>query len=299
MKVSVVIPAYNNEDYVAYTLQKLNEQECSFDDWEILLVDDSEDDRMRMFENKGIKNLRVIEKPHSGRADSRNAGILASEAEVIVFMDSDMIVDKNFVERHYYAHINTDIDVVLGKVNHIPSRYKDEAMELIKNGEPEDLRKFVENEQYVNLAMSVFKNRDVADKVGWICCLFSNSSVKRSVFERTGLFDIAFVGWGLEDIELGYRFHKSGLKYGYFEDIENYHLDHVANRDLMLSEMARNLKVFSVKHTDKIVKSYMSFVAGFKNLKQLYEDAGGSIGAFAEGEKVFFMPLNYSNTKTR
>lgn len=90
-----------------------------------------------------------------------------------------------------------------------------------------------------------FRIKEAADNIGWVCCLFSNCSVRRKVLDKAGVFDVIFKGWGLEDIELGYRFFKEKFSFSYEEDIANYHVDHATNSQQMLVEMGRNLKRLS------------------------------------------------------
>lgn len=296
-KVSLIIPAYNNEEYVSFTLKALMHQSCSFDDWEIVLVDDSEDERMLQFKEWQIPNLRIIEKEHSGRADTRNVGIQNSNGEILIFMDSDMIVDEHFVENHYDCHLKDDCDIALGKVNHIVNDYKDKVRQIVDANEINKLEDIITKDDYLNLTRIVFQNREAADYIGWVCCLFSNCSVKREVLEKSGVFDVDFVGWGLEDIELGYRFFKEKFKFSFFENIKNYHVDHVTDSSKMLVEMGKNLKRLYKKHPDEAIKSYMSFVAGFKDLQELLNDISNKNIEFDGGRNVYFKPLKYAKSK--
>lgn len=297
MDVSIIIPAYNNEKYVEVMLKALAVQKCSCE-WEILLIDDSESDSMIQFETMSITNLKIIEKNHSGRAETRNVGIQNSKGKYLIFIDSDMIVDEHFVENHYKEHQKNKNDIILGKVNHIPAQYLDDVRQFVDKKENDNLHHFVVNDNYLNLPNAVFVNDEVGKYIGWICCLFSNCSIKRYVFEKCGLFDLSFVGWGLEDIELGYRFYKAGFTFKYCENIENFHVDHVADKNALLVEMGRNLKRLYNKHPDKEIKSYMSFLAGFKDLSMLYQDISRKENRYIEGRDFYFKPLSYASKKT-
>ena len=101
----------------------------------------------------------------------------------------------------------------------------------------------------------------------------------------------------MEDIELGYRFFKEKFSFSYEEDIANYHVDHATNSQQMLVEMGRNLKRLSKKHPDAAIKSYMSFVAGFKDLQELLCDVAKKEIAFDNGSGVYFRPISYTKSK--
>lgn len=302
MKVSVIIPAYNNPEYVEIMLLALLKQETDFEEWEIILVDDSEDNCMEVFNNLGNPHLRIVEKEHSGRADARNVGIHASNADVLIFMDSDMIVDQNFVQKHYEKHVIDHYDIVLGQVRHIKQIYLEKVKKIVierKNLWIHELNELVAKDNYIDLASVIFTDQVVANKLGWLCCLFSNCSVNREVFIKEVGFDKDFVGWGLEDIELAYRFFKRNYKFGFFEDIKNYHVDHLSNYSAMLSEMGKNLKQIYKKHPCDDIKLFKSFVAGFIDLEKFANLISHGSLNFPKGKDIYFKPIAYVESKTR
>lgn len=299
LRLSIVIPAFNNADHVYLTLTALKRQEVDFDDWEVLLIDDSYDEAMLIFENGDFPALRVIQKEHSGRADTRNVGIKESRGDIIIFMDSDIIVDKNFVRSHYEVHMKNECDIVLGKVKHIPPEYLGSVRQIVLDDICiKEIDKYVIRESYLDLATEVFSNKDIGGHIGWICCLFSNCSVKRKVIETSGLFDTDFEGWGLEDIELGYRFHLNNFKFGYYKELCGYHIDHKTDGNKMLADMGKNLKKFYKKYKNKDIRNYMSFVAGFKSLTEFAKSVIDENIDFKKGENIFFKPIQYTKLKS-
>ena len=94
MKISVIIPAYNEEKHIAQCLQSLNNQ--TLKPLEIILVDDgSTDSTFSKIENF---DLVVIRQDHSGTGTARNFGANKSRGEILVFIDADMEFDKNFLK---------------------------------------------------------------------------------------------------------------------------------------------------------------------------------------------------------
>lgn len=159
MRVSVIIPAYNNQEYVEIMLLALLKQKIDFDDWEIILVDDSDDNCMEVFNNLENPHLRVVEKEHSGRADARNVGIYSSNADILIFMDSDMIVDQHFVQRHYEKHVIEHYDIVIGEVKHIKQVYFEKVKNIVTKMSSlwiQELNKLVTKDNYIDLASIVF-----------------------------------------------------------------------------------------------------------------------------------------------
>lgn len=90
--VSVIVPVYNAEKYIAHTIEMVRQQ--TYTDWELILVDDCSSDRSVEVIDKTIEGnsskIRLIQNPHNmGAAASRNAGIDAAKGRYIAFLDAD------------------------------------------------------------------------------------------------------------------------------------------------------------------------------------------------------------------
>jgi len=100
MKVSVIIPVYNEEKVIKECLESLIKQ--SFGNFEVILVDDGSTDKTLDIVNKinlkGLK-LSIYKQNHQGPGAARNLGAKHSKGEILVFVDSDMTFDKNFLKK--------------------------------------------------------------------------------------------------------------------------------------------------------------------------------------------------------
>lgn len=99
-KISVVMPAYNIEDYIEETIRSVINQE--FQDWELLVVDDgSEDSTLEKVKKLAEKDARIkmILQAHEGVSTARNKGIDQATGEYISFLDSDDLWDKTFLSK--------------------------------------------------------------------------------------------------------------------------------------------------------------------------------------------------------
>jgi glycosyltransferase involved in cell wall biosynthesis len=102
-RISVVIPALNEEKYLPQLLQSLSEQ--TQPDFEVVVVDGSSKDRTvelaRSFSSK-LPGLNVIVSPTARLPLQRNLGARATSGEWLVFLDADSKVHPYFIERIEY-----------------------------------------------------------------------------------------------------------------------------------------------------------------------------------------------------
>lgn len=97
-KVSVIVPVYNVKTYLKKCVESLVNQ--SFDDYEIMLIDDGSSDgseKICDYYAKKYKKVNVLHKENGGLSDARNYGVKHSRSDYIVFVDSDDYVDKDYV----------------------------------------------------------------------------------------------------------------------------------------------------------------------------------------------------------
>ena len=101
-KVSVIVPVYKAEAYLHRCVDSLLAQ--TFQDFEILLVDDGSPDRSGEICDdyaRQDRRVRVFHKENGGVSSARNLGLDECRGEWVVFVDADDYVDEN------YLHIDT------------------------------------------------------------------------------------------------------------------------------------------------------------------------------------------------
>ena len=97
--VSVIIPIYNVQDYLARCIDSVLTQ--TYKDLEIILVDDgSHDASGDICDNYDLeyRHIRVIHKENGGLSDARNAGLDVAQGQYVTFIDADDYVHPRFVE---------------------------------------------------------------------------------------------------------------------------------------------------------------------------------------------------------
>lgn len=93
-KVSVIMPVYNGERYVEQAIDSLLSQ--SFQDWELIIVDDGSTDSTPLILNRYIDpRVRVIRQMNGGEANARNTGLDNMRGEYMAFLDADDIYLPN------------------------------------------------------------------------------------------------------------------------------------------------------------------------------------------------------------
>ena len=90
--ISVIIPVYNEDKYLASCLESLSKQEGV--EFEILVVDDGSNPPVSL---EKLKNGKVYRRKHNGTAFSRNFGAEKAKGNILVFIDGDMVFSKDFL----------------------------------------------------------------------------------------------------------------------------------------------------------------------------------------------------------
>lgn len=116
-KVSIVMPVYNGEDYLAECLANVKAQ--SFEDFELICVNDgSNDGSKEILQNASVgdKRIRVINQRNLGASAARNRGLAEAHGDYLLFFDDDDLMEssmlKKLVER--MEETNADICVTSG-----------------------------------------------------------------------------------------------------------------------------------------------------------------------------------------
>ena len=157
--LSVIIPAYNAEKYLREAVGSVRRQK-----WgggiEILIVDDGSEDGTSMLSKE--LDCKLLKKKHAGAAAARNMGIIASEGEWIMFLDADDILCDRALESLYQPFAE----------------------------KPETMASFGKAEDFISPELSAEQSSCLKTRVGgYEGVLPGCSLIKRTVFDRIGLFD--------------------------------------------------------------------------------------------------------------
>ncbi len=185
--VSVVIPAYNSEDYIAEAIDSVISQ--TYSDYELIVVNDGSKDATKSVISEYKKQITIINTPNHGVSVARNIGILAANGEYIAFLDSDDVWHPEKLEIQVnYLNKNQDVLMVCnGRIKFMDT----EEIEIKKSNY------FIEK-KVVDCHTILHRNP--------IHC--SSVLVRKNAFPRSGLFTPGMIS--AQDTELWARIAKVG-----------------------------------------------------------------------------------------
>ena len=179
MFLSIIVPAYNVENYLKKCIDSLLIQ--NIDDYEIIILNDcSTDATLEVAKSFNDKKIRVIDKKtNTGLSDTRNIGIEYASGEYIMFVDSDDSISENCL-REIADFISIEkTDIVYLKYN------------LVKNGYSKKIEHFSSDSNKVYEA-SEFLKRELANRILPIAACFA--VYKKSFLVENGLkFQVGYL----------------------------------------------------------------------------------------------------------
>jgi glycosyltransferase involved in cell wall biosynthesis len=204
LRLSVVVPVHNGAPALARCLAALEASDLPRSSWELLVVDDASTDECATVATNHADRILRIEQGPCGPALARNRGAGAARAEVIAFVDADVIVHPDALRRMVEAlDADASVAAVFGAY--------DES--LSAPGFLSQYRNLLH--RYVHLA-----GAGETDTF-WAGC----GAVRRAAFLDAGGFDEGtFRRPQIEDIDLGYRLRDRGWRILLQPDIQAGHL---------------------------------------------------------------------------
>jgi len=113
-KVSIIVPVYNTEKYLAKCLDSVISQ--TLKDIEIIILNDgSPDSSAKIAREYAVSDTRIkyLEHDNVGLGVTRNRGMAEASGEYLAFVDSDDYVEPQMMERMYQKAVEEDLDVVI------------------------------------------------------------------------------------------------------------------------------------------------------------------------------------------
>lgn len=215
MRATVIIPTRNGADYLQETLPPILEQDTPCESYEVIVVDNSSDDRTPAVLDtlrQRYPHLRIGHEAVRGPGAARNCGIHMARNELLVFLDDDIRVRSNHVRRHieYHEQGNAALCVVNAVSNHSSSDWPP-LDAYLKQGPIAASRSATGGHDGLALVSQDFSLR--------------RATLERARFKAGGrvqYFDESFVM--RQDGELGLRLEKAGVSFLFVSDIPAQHV---------------------------------------------------------------------------
>jgi GT2 family glycosyltransferase len=214
IRVSVVVPAYNNPGELSQCLSAL--RTATGADTELIVVDDaSSDDVSSTAAHFGARFLRLTR--NAGPAAARNHGARHARGQILFFVDADVVVPNDAIGRvRTILDSRGEIAAVFGSYDSRPA-----APGLVS--------------RYRNLLHHfVHQTGEAEAATFWAGC----GAVRRPAFDRVGGFDERrFPHPSIEDIELGYRLRRAGYRIFLDKSLQCMHLKQWTLRSVIRTDV--------------------------------------------------------------
>lgn len=239
-KISIIIPVYNVEDYIAKCLDSVVNQ--TLKDIEIIIIDDETPDKSMDIVAKYAKKdsrIKVLKEKNKGQAGARNYAIKESSGEYLMFVDSDDYIALDMCEKLYNKATSDNADIVYSNF-----------LEVDNNGTPTLESK--------NILFDDAKKNYVITQFGPCCKIIKSSIIKdnKLYFPETirAYEDIAVVSsWMIHANKVSFI-----DKSFYYYLIRSGSTMHQTSYDKKLEDIFESLDIFwnSFKETNSLEKYY-------------------------------------------
>lgn len=191
--VSVLIPAYNEEDSIEETLKHVLKSDYDNIKEIIVINDGSTDNTKKIVENiiKKEKLVKLLDKKNSGKADSLNQAIKIAKGELVLILDADSYICEDAIRKMVGLFDDKKVASVTGRI-------------LVKNKE-----KLLERLQAAEYAMIAFSRKLLEFVDGIWVTPGALSMYRKSALIKVGGFDTKNI---TEDVEITWRLIKNGYK---------------------------------------------------------------------------------------
>jgi len=246
LKLSVIIPTRDRAGLLNASLESLVSQNVPRGTFEVIVVNDGSTDDTeavcRSFE--GRLAIRCVTITASGIAKAKNVGVREARGSICFFFDDDDVADSCLIAEHLVSHqLNpAEAMAVLGFTSWASTLAISPVMH------------YVTDVGQVLFSYGKLRNGQLLDfRYFW----GGRSSCKKSFLTSHGMFRPEF-RFGYEDIELGYRLDRFGLKVVYNRNAISYMNRSITFEDFCkrCEKQGRSQYSFSKMHPDQVIQQY-------------------------------------------
>ncbi len=231
-RVSVIIPAYNAERYIAEAVDSVLAQ--TWPDVECIVVDDGSTDRTSDIVKRYGDRVKYFYQKNAERSAARNRGITESSGAFIAFLDADdYIAPKKVEEQITFLDTHPECDVVYSRVLYFRDKGSRSFHEINRPSLTGDILDKLLYRNFINL---------------------SSPLLRRAVIDNCGGFDTS-LSYN-EDWEFWLRLAVSGIRFGFVDACHLFYRVHSGNtsinRLLMYNSKLSVLEQFVRRFSDNL-----------------------------------------------
>ena len=208
--VSIIIPTYNRKGMLRETLQSLAQQTYPGDCFEVIVVDDgSTDGTQKIKEETFPFTLRYMQQNNQGDAAARNFGAKQSQADILVFLDDDILVEPAYLTCLIHTQTMYQNSIVVG------------TWDLWRMETSRPLQTLLDSGAYYSHSASTEDASDGSDHTNSVAELSfrdvhsNNMSIRREAYFEVGMMQsLEFAGSSMWcDLDFAYRAYRQGFRF--------------------------------------------------------------------------------------
>lgn len=274
VKVSIIVPVYNVEKYLAKCLESLLSQ--TLKDIEIICIDDKSTDNsleiLKEYASKDDRIKLVEQKINQGQGFARNVGIKLVQGEYLSFIDSDDFVEPDMFEKMYKQACDLSSEIVICEYD----RLNEKSGKVSKS---KYLHKVSKNYTREDITFPVgvnLENRYI-DDILLVSPHYSCNKIYKTNFitqnnilfsEERCFEDVIFV---LKSFLLSKNISYTNDVFYHYRIIESSTLRHTSNMDEILIKLISDIKIYLDENQlyDRYERNFKYFIlANSKNVRR-------------------------------
>ncbi len=198
-ETSIIIPTHNNASTLVEVLLALQPRVLAEPKLEIIVVNDgSTDETETLLESLNLPpSYHILHQANGGAAVARNQGAAISKGRILIFLDSDVVPDRDLVHSHMEFHRQHSNALVVGQTRSVSAG----DCPIFHQVMGQELYAFCLGEEATELHFRDFVSR--------------NLSMPKAIFTGLGGFDNEYPNSGFEDTDLAIRALQAGYRLWY------------------------------------------------------------------------------------
>lgn len=293
MKYSFVIPTYQNKNILENTLIAIDNLITPKNtEFEVVVADDgSTDGTLEMLktrkQNYDLKSVYIKRDELSSRARARNSALRLVSGEIIIFIDSDILLRPTYlltldsIYNYSSKFIGIDNLIVSGFRTLIKDDIKSEWVKSKKIFDDKFLYSLKIEEDFRHTILNDISYNAAVCKAPFIYSISCNLAVPKKIIDSVDGFCQKFLCWGMEDVEWMYRIYQTGAKIIFNTREDVLHQNHtfvdrkteVKKRD---EDTEKNLNIFLGDYPNFLGLSMTEIRKLFSNLYLHYDVVEGN-----------------------